>query len=233
MNTLRKKSDMRSTATNPAGLQDVPVLEIFSKAPIIPVITIERMEDAVPLAQALVEGGLKVLEITLRTPVAIQAAAEIINRVPEAVVGLGTVTCGDDLDEAKKIGARFALSPGATPQLLDAAAACGLPFVPGVATASEVMAAGERGFKVQKFFPAASSGGIGALRALGGPFPEIRFCPTGGIAEANASDWLALPNVVAVGGSWLTPAEDVSRAAWDAIAERTRRALAGLSAVRQ
>lgn len=221
---------MSSAIVKSAALQRDHMLELLSNARIIPVITIERLDDAVPLAQALVEGGLKALEITLRTPMAMQAAAEIVHYVPAAVVGLGTVTRPQDLIEARKIGAQFALSPGATPQLLDAAAGCDLPFIPGVATASEIMAAAERGFSVLKFFPAASSGGINALRAFGGPFPDIRFCPTGGISETNASEWLALPNAVAVGGSWLTPAEDIRRGAWDSITERARRTLAGLSA---
>jgi 2-dehydro-3-deoxyphosphogluconate aldolase/(4S)-4-hydroxy-2-oxoglutarate aldolase len=221
---------MSSAIANSPVLRHDPILELLSNAKIIPVITIERLDDAVPLAQALVEGGLKVLEITLRTPVAMQAAADIARHVPAAIVGLGTVTRPQDLIEARKIGAQFALSPGATPQLLDAATGCDLPFIPGVATASEIMAAGERGFNVLKFFPAVSSGGINALRAFGGPFPDIRFCPTGGIGETSASEWLALPNVVAVGGSWLTPVEDIGRGAWDAITERARRTLAGLSA---
>jgi 2-dehydro-3-deoxyphosphogluconate aldolase / (4S)-4-hydroxy-2-oxoglutarate aldolase len=233
MNTFRKNSGMQFDDADPARLPSVPTLDVLASAPIIPVITIERVEDAIPLAQALVAGGLKVLEITLRTPVALQAAAAIINGVPEAVVGLGTVTSASDLDQAKRIGAQFALSPGATPRLLDAAADCCLPFIPGVATASEIMAARERGFTILKFFPAASSGGINALRALGGPFPDIRFCPTGGISEANASEWLALQNVIAVGGSWLTPAEDIRRGAWNAITERTQRTLAGLSGIRK
>ncbi|WP_445504563.1 bifunctional 4-hydroxy-2-oxoglutarate aldolase/2-dehydro-3-deoxy-phosphogluconate aldolase [Microvirga sp. G4-2] len=224
---------MRLDDADPTNLPSGPIRDAFSSSPIIPVITIERIEDAVPLAQALVEGGLKVLEITLRTPVALHAAAAIINGVPEAVVGLGTVTSDSDLDQAKRIGAQFALSPGATPRLLDAAADSGLPFIPGVATASEIMAARERGFTLLKFFPAAFSGGINALRAFSGPFPDIRFCPTGGISEANASEWLALQNVIAVGGSWLTPAEDIRRGAWDAITERTQRTLAGLSGIRK
>lgn len=224
---------MRLDDTDPSSSLGGPTMDVVTRSLIIPVITIERVEDAIPLAQALVKGGLKVLEITLRTPVALQAAAAIINDVPEAVVGLGTVTSASELDQAKRIGAQFALSPGATPRLLDAAADCGLPFIPGVATASEIMSARERGFTILKFFPAASSGGINALRALNGPFPGIRFCPTGGISEASASEWLALQNVIAVGGSWLTPAEDIRRGAWDAITERTQRTLAGLSGIRE
>ena len=179
--------------------------DLFRAAKIIPVITIERVDDAVPLAWALVAGGLRCLEITLRTPAAADAAKAIVTNVPEAVVGVGTVLTPRDLALAREVGARFALSPGATPELLDAAAAGDLPFVPGVATPSELMAALARGLDVVKFFPAVPVGGVAALRALAGPFPQARFCPTGGVSEANVAEWLALSNVVAVGGSWLTP----------------------------
>lgn len=196
--------------------------DLFRAAKVIPVITIERVEDAVPLARALVAGGLRCLEITLRTPAAVEAARAIAADVPEAVVGVGTVLTPRDLAVASEIGAQFALSPGATPELLDAAAAGGLPFVPGVATASELMAALARGLDIVKFFPAVPAGGTAALRALAGPFPQARFCPTGGVGEANAAEWLALPNVLAVGGSWLTPPDEIARGAWDAITARAR-----------
>jgi 2-dehydro-3-deoxyphosphogluconate aldolase/(4S)-4-hydroxy-2-oxoglutarate aldolase len=197
-------------------------------APVIPVITIERLEHAVPLARALVAGGLPALEITLRTPAAPAAAAEIARAVPEAVLGLGTVLTPRDLETARNLGARFALSPGATPELLEAAAAGDLPFAPGVATASEVMAALSHGFNVVKFFPAVPAGGIAALRALAGPFPQVRFCPTGGIGDGNFADWLALPNVACVGGSWLAPAADIAARDWPAITARARRVMARL-----
>ncbi len=203
---------------------------LFRAARIIPVITIERVEDAVPLARALVAGGLRCLEITLRTPAAAEAAQAIAANVPEAVVGVGTVLTPRDLAAARAIGARFALSPGATPELLDAAAAGDLPFVPGVATASELMAALARGLDVVKFFPAVPAGGAAALRALAGPFPQARFCPTGGIGAANAAEWLALSNVIAVGGSWLTPPDEIAARAWDAIADRARQSLARIAA---
>ena len=193
---------------------------ILKSAQVIPVLTIERIEDAVPLASALVAGGVKTLEITLRTDVAVDAAKAIIAEVPDAIVGIGTILNADDLKRAELIGARFGVSPGATPELLDAAAKSDLPFLPGVATASELMQAQARGFNVLKFFPAEQSGGIEMLRALGGPFPHTRFCPTGGIGGANAAAWLAEPNVVAVGGSWLCPATDVKYANWEVITAR-------------
>jgi 2-dehydro-3-deoxyphosphogluconate aldolase/(4S)-4-hydroxy-2-oxoglutarate aldolase len=200
----------------------------FGQATIIPVLTIERLEDAVPLAKALVAGGVRTLEITLRTPVAIESAKAIMAHVPEAVVGIGTILNADDLARAEGIGARFGISPGATPDLLKAAAASALPFAPGIATASELMLGLSHGFNLVKFFPAEQSGGIKALRALAGPFPDVRFCPTGGIGEANAASWLAEPNVVAVGGSWLCPAADIRSGNWagiTAICNRTMKLL--------
>ena len=201
---------------------------LFEQATIIPVLTIERLEDAVQLAKALVAGGVRTLEITLRTPVAIESAKAIMAHVPEAVVGIGTILNADDLARAEGIGARFGISPGATPDLLKAAAASALPFAPGIATASELMLGLSHGFNLVKFFPAEQSGGIKALRALAGPFPEVRFCPTGGIGEANAASWLAEPNVVAVGGSWLCPAADIRSGNWagiTAICNRTMKLL--------
>jgi 2-dehydro-3-deoxyphosphogluconate aldolase/(4S)-4-hydroxy-2-oxoglutarate aldolase len=201
---------------------------LFEQATIIPVLTIERLEDAVPLAKALVAGGVRTLEITLRTPVAIESAKAIMAHVPEAVVGIGTILNADDLARAEGIGARFGISPGATPDLLKAAAASALPFAPGIATASELMLALSHGFNLVKFFPAEQSGGIKALRALAGPFPDVRFCPTGGIGEANAASWLAEPNVVAVGGSWLCPAANIRSGNWagiTAICNRTMKLL--------
>ena len=197
---------------------------LLSLGRVIPVITVDRLADAVPLARALVAGGIRLLEVTLRTPAGMDAAAAIMAHVPGAVVGVGTVLTPADLERAVTIGARFALSPGATPALLDAAAAAPIPFLPGIATASELMAAMARGFRTVKFFPATAGGGIPALRALAGPFPAARFCPTGGISAANAAEWLALPNVAAVGGSWLTPAADIAAGRWDAIEALARHA---------
>ena len=201
---------------------------LFKQAVVIPVLTIERLEDAVPLAKALVAGGVRVLEVTLRTPVAIPAARAIITSVPEAVVGIGTILNANDLARAEALGAVFGISPGATPDLLKAAAASALPFAPGMATASELMQALAHGFNLVKFFPAEQSGGIKALRALAGPFPDARFCPTGGIGEANAVAWLAEPNVFAVGGSWVCPAADIRSGNWagiTAICNRTMKSL--------
>jgi Entner-Doudoroff aldolase len=201
---------------------------LFRQAVVIPVLTIERLEDAVPLARALVAGGVRVLEVTLRTPAAIPAAQAIIANVPEAVVGIGTILTADDLARAEALGAVFGISPGATPDLLEAAAASALPFAPGIATASELMQALAHDFNLVKFFPAEPSGGIKALRALAGPFPDARFCPTGGIGEANAVAWLAEPNVFAVGGSWLCPAADVRSGNWagiTAMCDRTMKLL--------
>ena len=212
------------TSQASASRDDI-LLALLKAARVVPVITIERTEDAVPLARALVAGGVRTLEITLRTAAAVGAAEAIIAQVPEAVVGIGTVLTPLDLARAKALGARFALSPGATPELLNAAAETDLPFVPGIATASELMAALVRGFGVYKFFPAQQAGGIPALRALGGPFPQARFCPTGGVGEANAAEWLAEPNVVAVGGSWLCPAADIRAGNCDKITTLARRAM--------
>lgn len=201
---------------------------LFRAAQVIPVLTIERLEDAVPLAKALVAGGVRVLEVTLRTLVAISAAKAIMDSVPEAIVGIGTILNAGDLARVEAIGVKFGISPGATPELLSAAAGSALPFAPGIATASELMQALAHGFNLVKFFPAEQSGGINALRALAGPFPDVRFCPTGGIGQANAKAWLGEPNVVAVGGSWLCPAADIRSGNWagiTAICDRTMKAL--------
>jgi len=217
---------VQSKPTSPDGQQELAAL--FASARVIPVLTIERLKDAVPLARALVAGGVRVLEVTLRTTVAIEAAKAIMAEVPEAVVGIGTILNAADLARAEALGAAFGISPGATPELLRAAAASPLPFAPGIATASELMQALAHGFKLTKFFPAESSGGIKALRALAGPFPQARFCPTGGIGEAHAAQWLSEPNVVAVGGSWLCPAADVRSGNWpgiSAICARTMKSL--------
>ena len=202
--------------------------DILRAAPVIPVITIEHAQRRRAARARAGRRRPKALEITLRTPAASAAAVAIIKEVPEALVGIGTVLTPHDLVTARTLKARFALSPGATPELLDAAAQGPLPFIPGVQTASEVMAALARGFDVVKFFPAAQAGGIAALRALAGPFPQVRFCPTGGIGEENFADWLAQPNVASVGGSWLAPAADIRAGNWEAITARARRAVAKL-----
>ena len=206
------------------------LIRLFEAARVIPVITIDRVDDAVPLARALVAGGLRTLEITLRTDAAIEAAKAIMTAVPDAIVGLGTVLSAADLKRAASIGARFALSPGATPELLDAASRSEIPFVPGIATASELMAALARGFGVVKFFPAQQAGGIPAIRTLAGPFPQALFCPTGGVSQTNAAEWLAEPNVLAVGGSWLCPASEIKAGNWEKITALGRRAMQDLKA---
>jgi 2-dehydro-3-deoxyphosphogluconate aldolase/(4S)-4-hydroxy-2-oxoglutarate aldolase len=203
---------------------------LFKQALVIPVLTIERLEDAVPLARALVAGGVRTLEVTLRTPVAIEAAKAMIAEVPEAIVGIGTIVSAADLSQAERLGARFGISPGATPELLQAAAQSRLPFAPGVATASELMQALAHGFDLVKFFPAEQAGGIKGLRALGGPFPQVRFCPTGGIGDGNAASWLAEPNVAAVGGSWLCPPAEIRAGNWSGITAMCARAMKSLKA---
>ncbi|MBV8574115.1 MAG: bifunctional 4-hydroxy-2-oxoglutarate aldolase/2-dehydro-3-deoxy-phosphogluconate aldolase [Acetobacteraceae bacterium] len=207
--------------------QNVP--ELLRAARLIPVLTIERLDRAVPLAQALVAGGVRTLEITLRTAAGADAAAAIQDEVPGAIVGLGTVLSRRDLELAKRLNLPFAFSPGATPELLDAAADLGIPFVPGIGTASELMAALARGFTTMKLFPAEQVGGIGALKAFAGPFPQVRFNPTGGVGLKNLADYLAQPNVVAVGGSWLAPLADIEAENWTAITERARQAMQGFN----
>ena len=203
---------------------------LFKAATVIPVLTIERREDAVPLARALVAGGVRTLEVTLRTPVAIEAAKAMMAEVPEAVVGIGTILNPADLARAEGLGVKFGISPGLTPDLLKAAADSALPFAPGIATASELMMALAHGFDLAKFFPAEQAGGLKGLRALGGPFPNVRFCPTGGVGEANAVTWLAEPNVLAVGGSWLCPPAEVRAGNWAGITAICQRTLKGLKA---
>lgn len=207
------------------GLDQAGPAALLRGAKLVPVLTIAKAAHAVPLARALCAGGVRTLEITLRTAAGAAAAKAIHAEVPEAIVGLGTVLTGRDLALAKAADLRFAFSPGASPALLDAAAEAGLDFVPGVQTASEIMACLERGFDVMKFFPAMQAGGIQALKALAGPFPNVKFCPTGGITEAEAPTWLKLRNVLAVGGSWLAPAELVEAGDWAAITARAKKSM--------
>jgi 2-dehydro-3-deoxyphosphogluconate aldolase/(4S)-4-hydroxy-2-oxoglutarate aldolase len=203
---------------------------LLKAARVVPVLTINRLEDAVPLARALVAGGVRMLEVTLRTPVAIDAAKAIISDVPDAIVGIGTILNADDLARARELGAKFGISPGATPELLKAAADCDLPFAPGIATASELMQALTHGFTTVKFFPAEQAGGIRALRALAGPFPHVQFCPTGGIGETNAPQWLTEPNVIAVGGSWLCQSVDIKSGNWAGITAMCERSVKSVKA---
>jgi 2-dehydro-3-deoxyphosphogluconate aldolase/(4S)-4-hydroxy-2-oxoglutarate aldolase len=197
---------------------------IFRAARVIPVLTIERESDAVPLARALARGGLTLLEVTLRTPVAPAAIAAIAREVPEVVVGAGTVLRAADVTRAGAAGARFLVSPGLTPELASAGLASELPYLPGAVTPSEVMAARDLGFSFLKFYPAAGSGGVATLRNYAQVFAGIAFCPTGGLTQENAGDYLALANVPVVGGAWMVPAEALAAGDWDAITERARRA---------
>lgn len=190
---------------NPAESSEI-LLTMVGAVPVIPVLVLEDTSRAAPLAEALVAGGLPVLEVTLRTPSALRVVAEMA-QVPGALTGAGTVLTAADAVAAKAAGAQFAVSPGATPALIRACAEIGLPLLPGAATASEVMALLEQGFRFAKFFPAAQAGGPAALKSLGAPLPAMRFCPTGGITPETAPDYLALPNVVCVGGSWIVPAD--------------------------
>ena len=187
---------------------------VFALAPIIPVLTIERLDDALPLARALADNGLPVLEITLRTACAVDAIALIARELPNACVGAGTVLNARDLDAVVQAGARFAISPGATDTLYRIGAECPIPLIPGIATASELMRGLEHGWRRFKFFPAESSGGIAALKGFGGPLPMARFCPTGGIDATKAPAYLALPNVACVGGSWMLPADAIKAGDW-------------------
>jgi len=199
---------------------------VFARAPVIPVLTIERIEDAIPLARALSDNGLPVLEVTLRSACAVDAIALIARELADACVGAGTVLNARDLDAVAQAGARFAISPGATDSLYRAAAECPVPLIPGIATASELMRGLEHGWQRFKFFPAESSGGIGALKGFAGPFAQVRFCPTGGIDAAKAPAYLALPNVACVGGSWMLPADALAARDWARIGGLARAAAA-------
>ncbi|MFG6192800.1 bifunctional 4-hydroxy-2-oxoglutarate aldolase/2-dehydro-3-deoxy-phosphogluconate aldolase [Nonomuraea sp. JJY05] len=189
-------------------------MSLLDLAPVIPVVVIDDVESAVPMARALVAGGLPVIEVTLRTPAAREAIARIAAEVPEATVGAGTIRSSEDISASVAAGARFLVSPGTTLSLVEAMDSSGVPYLPGAATVSEVMALVERGVKELKFFPAEAAGGIPYLKALAGPLPDVRFCPTGGIRVNTAPDYLALPNVGCVGGTWLTPADALASGDW-------------------
>jgi 2-dehydro-3-deoxyphosphogluconate aldolase/(4S)-4-hydroxy-2-oxoglutarate aldolase len=201
-------------------------LELCAYGPVIPVIVLQRVEDAVPVAQALVQGGVRVLEVTLRTPVALRCLEAIAREVPQAILGAGTVRSAADARAAQAAGACFAVSPGYTEAVGAACADLALPLLPGVATASELMAAQDGGHHFVKFFPASAAGGIPLLKALAGPFPEVSFCPTGGITPQNARDFLALPQVKVCGGSWLTPQDAIAARDWPRITRLAQEAAA-------
>ncbi|WP_237066332.1 bifunctional 4-hydroxy-2-oxoglutarate aldolase/2-dehydro-3-deoxy-phosphogluconate aldolase [Microbulbifer guangxiensis] len=200
--------------------------EVLAQAGIVPVLVINRVEDALPLAQSLVEGGLNVLEVTLRTDAALKAVEEIAKHLPDAHVGTGTVLNAADLQRSVDAGATFMVSPGATEALLDAAEDHQVPLLPGAATASEVMRLLERGYRYQKFFPAEAAGGVPMLKSLAGPLSQVQFCPTGGIGPGNAKDYLALPNVICAGGSWMASSKLVKEQRWEEITRLAREASA-------
>ncbi len=207
--------------------------ELLRACPVIPVVTLEDAELAADLARALARGGIRALEITLRTSSALQAIEAIARKVPEIRVGAGTIRTLADLRSAADVGAAFAVSPGTTASLLSAAQEAGIPYLPAVATASEVMLAMQAGYRCLKFFPAAQAGGPATLRALGAPFPEARFCPTGGVTPRTLRSYLELPNVLSVGGSWLTPASALARRDWNRIEMLARAALAAAQRCRK
>lgn len=200
------------------------IIDILKAGPVMPVIVLSDIRHAVPLAQALVDGGVRVLEVTMRTSIALDCVRAIRAAVPEAIVGVGTVTSPDDVLAAITAGAQFGVSPGATPALLDAINKSGLPFLPGTMTPSEVLAARDAGFRALKLFPAQPAGGIPLLKALASVFSDVLFCPTGGIDAASAHGYLALPNVACVGGSWLAPPAMVAAGDWAGITELARAA---------
>jgi 2-dehydro-3-deoxyphosphogluconate aldolase / (4S)-4-hydroxy-2-oxoglutarate aldolase len=199
--------------------QKLSALQVMQDAPVIPVIVLHDVAHAVPMARALVAGGIRMLEVTLRTPVALQCMERIAKEVPEAVVGAGTVRSPAEAQAAQMAGARFAVSPGYTSPVGRACKDIGLPLLPGVATGSEIMMAQEDGYTQLKFFPAMQAGGPAMLKAWSGPFFDIQFCPTGGVTLQNAPEFLALPNVVCVGGSWLVPPEAMAKGQWETITQ--------------
>jgi 2-dehydro-3-deoxyphosphogluconate aldolase/(4S)-4-hydroxy-2-oxoglutarate aldolase len=201
--------------------------EIFNQGPVVPVLVIKDVEHAVPLAKALIAGGICVLEVTLRTDAALEVIAKIAKEVPEAIIGAGTVTNRAQLQQVIDAGAKFAISPGLTSDLLKAGNEGSIALIPGISSISELMTAVDHGYTHLKFFPAEASGGVKALKAIGGPFPDIKFCPTGGISPSNYNDYLALPNVCCAGGSWLAPEDVMINGEWDKITELAKQAVAG------
>ncbi|BEV07632.1 MULTISPECIES: bifunctional 4-hydroxy-2-oxoglutarate aldolase/2-dehydro-3-deoxy-phosphogluconate aldolase [unclassified Methylophilus] len=205
-------------------------LELANHGPVIPVIVINKVEDAVPMAEALLEGGIKVLEVTLRSPVALQAMEEIAKHVPDAILGSGTVRNLKDAKNSKDVGCQFAVSPGYTSELGKYAREIGLPLLPGVSTGSEIMMANADDYYFLKLFPAVAVGGINLLKGFAGPFADVKFCPTGGVSVESAPQFLALPNVVVCGGTWLTPADAVANKDWAQITKLAKEASAIVAA---
>ncbi len=206
------------------------IAEICRLAPVVPVLVIDDLEKAVPLAEALVAGGLRALEVTLRTPVALQAIRAIADAVPGAEIGVGTLRTADDVKASVDAGARFGVAPGFTDAVMDAAEAASLPMLPGVATPSEAMAAADRGLEILKFFPAEANGGAPVLKAWASPLAGLKFCPTGGVSEKNARDYLTLPNVICVGGSWVAPKDAIANGDWETITRISKEASGLLTA---
>ncbi|MGW3934929.1 bifunctional 4-hydroxy-2-oxoglutarate aldolase/2-dehydro-3-deoxy-phosphogluconate aldolase [Streptomyces phaeochromogenes] len=217
-------SPLPSSSLSSSPLSSPLPSSVLELAPVVPVVVVDDVADAVPLARALVAGGLPAIEVTLRTPVALEAIRAIADGVPEAVVGAGTVISPDQVAQSVAAGARFLVSPGWTDVLLDAMKASGVPFLPGVSTTSEVVALLERGVSDMKFFPAQAAGGTAYLKSLAGPLPQARFCPTGGIGPAVAPDYLALPNVLCVGGSWMLPPDAIASGDWARVETLAREA---------
>ncbi|MEW2397075.1 bifunctional 4-hydroxy-2-oxoglutarate aldolase/2-dehydro-3-deoxy-phosphogluconate aldolase [Streptomyces sp. NPDC046862] len=211
------------TSPQPSSALPPSVLDL---APVIPVVVVADVDDAVPLARALVAGGLPAIEVTLRTPVALDAIRAIAAEVPRAVVGAGTVISPEHVTESVAAGARFLVSPGWTDLLLSAMQGAGVPYLPGVSTTSEVVALLERGVREMKFFPAEAAGGTAYLKSLAGPLPQARFCPTGGIRPTTAPEYLALPNVPCVGGTWLVPEDALAARDWERVEKLAREAAA-------
>jgi 2-dehydro-3-deoxyphosphogluconate aldolase / (4S)-4-hydroxy-2-oxoglutarate aldolase len=203
--------------------------QTLANNPIVPVMVIDRVEDAVPLAEALMAGGIQIMEITLRTEAALDAMGQIVRHVPDAVVGAGTILTPEHLRQTIDAGARFGVSPGVSESLIQAIDDAGFPFLPGAATPSEMISLLERGYAHQKFFPAEAAGGIPMLSSLASPLPMINFCPTGGISATNAGDYLALKNVVSVGGSWVAPNTLVENKDWAGITRLSKQALAAIA----
>ncbi len=199
---------------------------LFAQGPVVPVIVIKDLATAVPLAKALVAGGVRVLEVTLRTPVALEAIELMAKEVPDAIVGAGTVTTPEQLAKVAAAGAKFAISPGLTRELLAAGKAGDIPLIPGISSISELMEGTGVGYTHFKFFPAEAAGGVKTLKSIHGPFSDIRFCPTGGINEKNYQDYLALPNVACVGGSWIVPDDAIANGDWDRITQLCKDAVA-------
>ncbi|OJF68434.1 keto-deoxy-phosphogluconate aldolase [Alteromonas sp. V450] len=201
--------------------------EIFAAGPVVPVLVINDVEKAVPLAKALMEGGIKVLEVTLRTPAAIDVIKRIADEVPDSLIGAGTVTNAQQLKAVVEAGAKFAISPGMTADLLKAGMDSDIPLIPGISSTSDLMKGKDAGYTHMKFFPAEASGGVKAIKSISGPFPDVTFCPTGGIGPNNYNDYLALNNVKCVGGSWLAPDDAIESGDWERITQLAKEAVEG------